>query len=267
MNEQPVGRTRQNEGSTSGHADRDDMVSVRGPSLLGLEEDGRNLYGIIAHKLNTPVWTIRGFVTTLLKRGEELDSESVQQFLRLILIQTDRILALDRELLLLAGFDGGIQTLIRPCRPRDLLLSLSDEFGEERSRIRLAGDLDAELVCDAELIKQALDPLVRNGLLYGPRLGMVTLTVTISPEVSRWAVHDTGSRLTSERISQLFRPFPPFSEPIERRGSGAGLGLALATKYAEVLNGTVAGRVDDHGTVFWLDVPTPTPQSDPSPGK
>ena len=40
------------------------------PSLLGLEEDGRDLFGLAAHKLNTPLACIRGFVSTLLQRGD-----------------------------------------------------------------------------------------------------------------------------------------------------------------------------------------------------
>ena len=227
------------------------------PSLLGLPDDGRDLFGIAAHKLNTPIAVIRGFVSTLLQRGEQLDNETVQQFLQLVLTQTDRLQGLVRDFLLLARVSGGIEALARPLRPRDVLLNLVDDLGTEGVRVRFAGDVDAEVVADAELVKLALRPLVENGLAYGPRLGMVTITVTGGPEGSRWEVHDAGSRLTNERLSQLFRPFTRSDEPVERRGSGAGLGLTLARSYAEVLNGTVGGRADEHGTVFWLEVPAP----------
>jgi signal transduction histidine kinase len=227
------------------------------PSLLGLEEDGRDLFGLAAHKLNTPLACIRGFVSTLLQRGEQLDTETVQQFLQLVLTQTDRLQGLVRDFLLLARVNGGIEALARPYRPRDVLLTLVDELSEEGVRVRFAGAVDAELVGDAELVKLALRPLVENGLAYGPRLGMVTVTVTATPERSRWEVHDGGSRLTNERISQLFRPFTRSDEPVERRGAGAGLGLTLARSYAEVLGGTVGGRADEGGTVFWIEVPTP----------
>ena len=227
------------------------------PSLLGLEEDGRDLFGLAAHKLNTPLACIRGFVSTLLQRGEQLDTETVQQFLQLVLTQTDRLQGLVRDFLLLARVNGGIEALARPYRPRDVLLSLVDDLSEEGVRVRFAGAADAELVGDAELVKLALRPLVENGLAYGPRLGMVTVTVSAGPERGRWEVHDGGSRLTNERISQLFRPFTRSDEPVERRGSGAGLGLTLARSYAEVLGGTVGGHADEHGTVFWIEVPTP----------
>jgi signal transduction histidine kinase len=93
---------------------------------------------------------------------------------------------------------------------------------------------------------------------------MVTVTTSTGPGRSRWEVHDGGSRLTNERISQLFRPFTRSDEPVERRGSGAGLGLTLARSYAEVLGGTVGGHADEHGTVFWIEVPTPGAEGAPA---
>ena len=232
--------------------------SPMAPSLLGLEEDGRDLFGLAAHKLNTPLACIRGFVSTLLQRGDQLDQETVQQFLQLVLTQVDRLQGLVRDFLLLARVSGGIEALRRPFRPRDVLLTLIDDLGTEGVRVQPAGDVDVELIGDAELVRMALRPLVENGLAYGPRLGMVTVTVTIVPDGSRWEVHDTGTRLSNEAISNLFRPFIRSDEPIERRGSGAGLGLTLARAYAEVLGGSVGGRGGEGGTVFWLEIPTPT---------
>ena len=77
---------------------------------------------------------------------------------------------------------------------------------------------------------------------WGP-LGTLS-HVDAGPQGTAWEVHDGGSRLTNERISQLFRPFTRSDEPVERRGSGAGLGLTLAKAYAQVIGGEVGGRAD-----------------------
>jgi signal transduction histidine kinase len=261
------GRTRavtRSENFPAGTASEASDKSV-GPSLMGLEEDGRDLFGLAAHKLNTPLATIRGFVSTLLQRGDQLDTETVQQFLELILTQTDRLQDLVRDFLLLARADAGIEARAWRYLPRTLLLELADNLGTEGVRVRYAGDVDAEIVGDGELIMLALRPLVENGLTYGPRLGMVTVTVEAGAEVTTWEVHDSGYRLTNERISQLFRPFTRSDEPVERRGSGAGLGLTLAKAYAQVLGGQVGGRADAQGTVFWIKVPVPTANSTDAP--
>ena len=50
-----------------------------------------------APKLDTPLAASRGFVSTLLQRGDQLDNETVQQFLSLVLTQTDRLQGLVRD--------------------------------------------------------------------------------------------------------------------------------------------------------------------------
>jgi signal transduction histidine kinase len=231
------------------------QTQTTAPSLLGLEEDGRDLFGLASHKLNTPLACIRGFVSTLLQRGNDLDRETSEQFLQLVLTQVDRLQGLVRDFLLLARVNGGVAALARPFRPRDVLLNVIDELGTEGVRVQPAGDVDTEVVGDSELVGLALRPLVENGLVYGPRLGMVTVTVTGGDKVTRWEVHDDGSRLTSDALEQLFKPFQRSDEPVERRGSGAGLGLTLTRAYAEVMGGSVGGRVDEHGTAFWIEIP------------
>jgi signal transduction histidine kinase len=230
----------------------------RGPSLLGLEDDGRDLFGLAAHKLNTPIACLRGFITTLLQRRDQLDPDTIHQFHTVMLAQTDRLQGLVRDFLALARVQGGIEAMAHSMRPRDLLIELIDDLGQPETRVKGAGDLDVKVSSDAELVRMALRPLVENALTYGPRSEPVVVSVTVGRERIRWEVRDAGRRLSSEQLNQLFRPFTRADTAVERRGSGAGLGLTLARAYAEALHGQVGGQVDEQGTVFWLDLPVLT---------
>jgi two-component system, OmpR family, phosphate regulon sensor histidine kinase PhoR len=201
------------------------------------------------------VQTICVSASTLQQRVDELDIETVKSYLQLILTQTDRIQALVRDLLLLARVSGDIAVLSRPFHPRDLLLPMIDDLGEEAARVRTIGHTNRQMVGDAELVLQVVRPLVENALIHGPRSGLVTVSVTVMGDRSLWEVHDGGTRISPEAIDSLFRPFTCADNPVERRGPGTGLGLTLARAYAETLHGTVGARVDEAGTVFWLDVP------------
>src|ERR687895_519412 len=189
------------------------------PSLLGLEEDGRDLFSLAAHKLNTPLACIRGFVSTLLQRADQLDNETVQQFLSLVLTQTDRLQGLVRDFVRLARVNGGIEARARPFRPRDVLLNLVDDLGTEGVRVRFAGDVDLEVVGDAELVKLALRPLVENGLTYGPRLGMVTVPGGRGAGGHRGGA-PRGGPPPHQRADQ---PAVPALPPLRRAGGAAGL--------------------------------------------
>ena len=79
---------------------------------------------------------------------------------------------------------------------------------------------------------------------------------TSTPE-SRWEVVDQGTWLAGEDIEPLFRPFQRSESPLERRGSGAGLGLTVARSAAGAVGGTAGGEVRGRTTVFWLAVPRP----------
>src|SRR5256885_16857332 len=88
-----------------------------GPSLLGLEDDGRDLFGLAAHKLNTPIAALRGFIATLLQRGDQLDPETVKQFHPVMPAQTDNLQSMVRDFLALPRVQGGTQALPHPSRP------------------------------------------------------------------------------------------------------------------------------------------------------
>jgi signal transduction histidine kinase len=230
----------------------------RGPSLLGLEDDGRDLFGVAAHKLNTPITCLRGFITTLQQRGDQLDADTVQQFHAAMLAHIERLQGMVRDFLALARVQGGIEPMAHSMHPRDLLIELIDDLGSDGARVRAAGDLDLKVCGDAELVRMALRPLVENAVIYGPRAEPVVVTVSVGEQRIRWEVRDRGQHLPPDQLEQLFRPFMRADAPVERRGSGAGLGLTLARAYAEALQGQVGGAVDGEGTVFWLDLPVLT---------
>jgi signal transduction histidine kinase len=237
-------------------SERDDMNRRRHkPTLLGLEDDGRDLFGLAAHKLNTPIAALRGFITTLLQRSGQLDEETTRQFHTVMLAQTDKLQGMVRDFLALARVQGGIEAMAHSMRPRDLLIELMDDLKADGTRLKGSGDLDVKVSGDSELVRMALRPLVENALVYGPRTQPVVVSVKVSKERVRWEVRDAGTRLSSEQVAQLFRPFTRADATVERRGSGAGLGLTLARAYAEALHGQVGGQVDEGGTVFWLDLP------------
>ena len=151
---------------------------------------------------------------------------------------------------------AGSRPRARPFRPATCSSTWSTTSAP-RASVRFAGDVDREVVGDAELVAGPSPP-GRERAHLRPAPSAWSRSPSTPPEGTSWEVHDGGFRLTNERISQLFRPFTRSDEPVERWGSGAGLGLTLPKAYAQVLlSGEVGGRADEHGTVFWVKVPAP----------
>lgn len=97
---------------------------------------------------------------------------------------------------------------------------------------------DSSMIClDMVLVKELLTALVMNALMYTKR-GAVIITIAGSDDYSSiiFDVVDTGIGIKPEDQERIFEPY----EKVDPHTRGAGLGLTLAVKIADALNGKVS---------------------------
>ena len=142
------------------------------------------------------------------------------------------------------------------------LRSLLDEtlrlFGEVKGiefRTKFS-DTGAALIADREELRRVFINIVRNSIQAMESGG--TITIETSESAGRWSVSitDTGAGIPSELLSKVFEP--NFSTKTE----GMGLGLAIARKVIEDLNGTIEVRsAVGKGTAIKVTLPLSGPNA------
>ena len=113
---------------------------------------------------------------------------------------------------------------------------------------------------DRNMLYQILCSLLNNAGKFTQR-GTVKLSgKRITKEDKEWLkikVCDTGIGLTIEEMNAIFQPFNQLDNSTTRIHEGAGLGLAIAENYTEVLGGTISVEsVKGEGSTFILEIPT-----------
>ncbi|MFP1129593.1 ATP-binding protein [Asticcacaulis sp. W401b] len=108
---------------------------------------------------------------------------------------------------------------------------------------------------DASRVEQILSHLLANAIQYTPK-GKVEVRLLPPDEgVLRLKVMDSGPGLEPEELHRAFLPH----ERIARTSagySGAGLGLNLSRRLAELMHGEIGAQsTPDVGSKFWLDLP------------
>jgi signal transduction histidine kinase/ActR/RegA family two-component response regulator len=213
----------------------------------------------ISHEIRTPMNAIVG-LSHLLRRAanpEQLD--------RLIKIDaaSQRLLSVITDILDVSRTEAGLLV------PEQADFSLAAQMEQIRALLaepaRAKGitlEVDAAgapdwLRGDAMRLRQALFNLASNAVKFTEH-GRVTLRVRLIGEGSdgvhlRFEVEDTGVGIAADALPGLFRPFAQVDASATRRHGGAGLGLVITRRLAELMGGDVGVEsMPNVGSRFWF---------------
>jgi signal transduction histidine kinase len=197
-------------------------------------ERERSFVADASHELRTPLAHLKTEVELALEVPRT--HRELETALQSVATETDRLVQLAEDLLLLARVDGGTLPIRRQdVRIDELLSGIARRF-ERRARedgraIEVVASA-THLNVDRLRVEQALGNLVENALRYGEG------TVRLAGDMQMLRVSDEGPGFP---VGFAPRAFERFSRADESRGTGgAGLGLAIVAAVAEAHGGTAS---------------------------
>lgn len=220
------------------------------------EEFRREFLGNLAHELKTPVFSIQGYILTLLEGG--LEDENVnRQFLERASKATDRMTMILEDLDKITKME--VDKIDLNYQHFDLVELVEDVFDElemkaKKRKIRLsfAKDFDPIFVyADRSKITQVLTNLIGNSIAYGHEKGETSIRFYILNNIVTVEVSDNGPGIPETDIPRLFERFYRVEKSRNRNEGGSGLGLAIAKHFIEAHGQTISVRSTvDVGSTF-----------------
>jgi signal transduction histidine kinase len=204
----------------------------------------------LAHEIRNPLASISG-ATGILSRGQASASDRAE-CLDILAKESQR---LNKLLTNFLDFARPRLPRMQSTEPAELIRSVVTlaQHSATQHHVILevkAEELDREIECDPEQIKQLLLNLILNAVQATGEGGVVTIRTFFSRDVLSMEVSDIGSGIAPEARDQIFDPF------FTTRENGTGLGLAIAANIAAQHGGTLAYRPNtDRGTTFRLELP------------
>ncbi len=195
----------------------------------------RQFAGNVAHELRTPLAGIRALADYGLANGEP--DVWRQQLVRIATSQA-RASHLVDQLLALALADEAEAVLQRTPVKLDALvgeavlrhLARADARNVDLGARGLEDEADFTVLANAALVEGILDNLIDNALRYGGH----TITIELSGGGSTLAVVDDGPGITEAQRHDLLARWAQGPDG-QKLGQGAGLGLAIVARYAQLL--------------------------------
>jgi len=139
-----------------------------------------------------------------------------------------------------------------------------------------AGVIPAQVVGDAQRLRQVLVNLLGNGLKFTERGGVVISVEKLAPAGAgaenplelrlHFIVRDTGIGIQPDRLARLFRPFTQADVSTARKYGGTGLGLVISRRLVELMGGRMwAESVAGEGSAFHFTLGLKVPENSAPP--
>jgi signal transduction histidine kinase len=220
----------------------------------------------VSHELNSPLNGIHGAASLLSIH----DDPTTQKMGQIIIESSSRLNRMFNRILIYLQLDGAPIRTPQPLEPAGLLARAVEPHrtAAQAKGLTLQSSFTAPpqltVLGRSSLVETALDNLMENAIKFTSNGSVcVNLHYNHPKQTLIIEVTDTGSGIVQSQREDLFTLFTPGDSSLTRKQSGAGLGLALVSRIARVLDGEISMRPGSPvGSVFTLKVPCTVP-----PGK
>lgn len=206
----------------------------------------RDFLGNVAHELKTPLFTVQGYILTLME-GAINDKKIRQKYLERANKGVERLVAVTKDLDLISKLENDrLKLHIDVFNILDLIKNVFDlfEMRAKKRNISLKFDRIYEFPffvhADKEKIEQVLINLVVNSIKYGKPNGTTIIGVdnyTRNKFIIK--VIDNGEGVQEKHLPRLFERFYRTDQSRSRDQGGSGLGLSIVKHIIEAHDETI----------------------------
>jgi len=217
---------------------RDKKLEIE--TLKVREQYRKEFMGNVSHELKTPLFTVQGYIETLLD-GAIKDDKINKKYLQRANKGVERLTYIIRDLDMITKLETG-----------DLILNIEEfdivelvrtvfellEMKAAKKKIKLIFDTDYPkpilVRADKERIEQVLSNLIVNSIKYGVEKGITEVSIeNLIKNKVIVRVTDNGEGIEIDHLPRLFERFYRVDKSGSRKVGGSGLGLAIVKHIIE----------------------------------
>jgi two-component system phosphate regulon sensor histidine kinase PhoR len=211
---------------------------------LNIRENYRKEFmGNISHELKTPLFTVQGYILTLLD-GAMKDKKVRKKYLQRASKGVERLIYIIKDLDMITKLEVG--GLVLNKENFNILLMVQNVFDlleMKAAKKNISCVFDKEyteeifVYADRERIEQVLTNLIVNSLKYGKQDGTTEVSIeNIARNKVLVRVTDNGEGISKENLPRIFERFYRVDKSGSRKEGGSGLGLSIVKHIVEAHN-------------------------------
>lgn len=200
----------------------------------------REFLGNVSHELKTPLFTVQGYLLTLIEGGVN-DKLIRDKYLSRANKGVERLVAIVKDLDMIAKLEmDGLKMNKKVFNAIELIQNVFDLFEMKAKKRNISLQFDkiydfpVFVVGDIERIEQVLINLIVNSIKYGKTNGITTVGIeSYNENKFIIKVMDNGEGIKEEHFTRLFERFYRVDQSRSREQGGSGLGLSIVKHIIE----------------------------------
>ncbi len=225
-------------------------------SKLKLKQKSRkNLMDELMHQARTPLTILKTHLEALNDGMIEMDPEKIKlcesqiENITAIMNSMGKIIDANREISVVNNEEFELKQTLR-----QIINGLKLSFQKKEIELSLETKADVILCTDKNKLSQSIYNILTNALKFTPPGGKVTVSYTVSEDLIKIIVEDTGNGISKEDQKNLFDAY--FRGKNSAKISGEGLGLFIAKDNLDKINGSISVESEvGEGSKFIVTLP------------
>ncbi len=224
--------------------------------IENLRKSERQLLQDISHELRSPLARL-SFANELTKTAADRNAAAAR-----VKKEIDRLTSLVGGLLEITRAEGeassrGMQTVSLAALAQEVVNDCQLEASARNCRIVFENDHPAQLRGNSELLRRAIENVVRNAIRYAPEASVVEVKLDADEARAAMSIRDYGPGVPEDALPKLFKPFFRVDSSRNSETGGIGLGLAIAHRALTLHHGDLAARNAGPGLLVTMTIPIP----------
>ena len=218
------------------------QLKKKNKELKQMNEFRSNMIDTVSHEFRTPLTSIQGYTSRLLRQDIKIDEETKVKSLKIIKRQSERLKRMIEDLLVIPDIEGArlnvnlVNLPINSIIESSIMLVRNDAHKEIVNNIQ---DCEIEILADTDRIEQVFVNLIENAIKYSNDDSPITLDYEIRDEKLVVSVQNAYEVIPREKLKTLFDKFTRVDDKTTRTTRGTGLGLFIVKGLVEAMNGEI----------------------------
>ena len=218
------------------------QLKKKNKELKQMNEFRSNMIDTVSHEFRTPLTSIQGYTSRLLRQDIKIDEETKIKSLKIIKRQSERLKRMIEDLLVIPDIEGArlnvnlVNLPINSVIESSIMLVRNDANKEIINNVQ---DCEIEILADTDRIEQVFVNLIENAIKYSKDESPITLDYEIRDEKLVVSVQNAYEVIPREKLKTLFDKFTRVDDKTTRTTRGTGLGLFIVKGLVEAMGGEI----------------------------